>query len=1008
MACCLTIGGGIPCFGNRAIAQLKPISDNTLGTRVTPSGPSVYQIKGGVTRGANLFHSFQEFNVDNGQAVYFTNPAGIANILARVTGKNPSNILGTLGVQGGNANLFLMNPNGIIFGQNASLDVKGSFVATTANAIKLGDTGIFSASEPASSNLLSVQPSALFFNALSSQAIVSYANALGFSTNTNQYTLGLQVPDGQSLLLVGGNVSVDGGILQASGGRIELGGVAGAGTVGLSVDGNKLGLSFPQGVGRADVSLTRAFVDVTGSNGGDIAINARNLNILEGSLLSTGIRSGLDSVASQGGNITLNATGAVTIANSGINSLLYGAVDNGGDIRIQAESLSLTNGSKLEADTYGQANAGSISVQVEDAVLLANSGIYSTVGTGATGNGGNIRIQAGSLSLYGDPSLPNDTPLRAELRADTLGQGNAGSISVQVSGSLSLIGNSGIYSIVEPGGVGNGGNLDIQTGLLSLYGDPSLTHSAQLATGIAGLDNSGSPAGQGKGGDIRIQAESVSLAENALLSSETAGQGNAGSISVQAKDTVSVSNSFILSGLRPGAVGNGSDIHIHAKSVSLTDGGVLSASTGLGTQGNAGNIQIDTSDSVNISGVLAGRGASGGVFTTTENTAMGRAGNITVNTGALRISDGAVLSARTRSHFDGGNITVNVNTLEAIKGGQLFTTASSSGRAGNIAVNAANSVTLSGSDPTYPDRFAQYPDNVDTDGPASGLFARTEGAGAAGNLTIATGQLIVRDGAIVTSQSSGQGKAGDVSINVRGTLQANNGTISTSATQSSGGAIDITARDIRLFGDSDIKTNVASGAGNGGNINLTARSIIALGDSDILAYARDGRGGNITLKTPAFFGFRYRPTPRGTDPATLDGNNRVDINASGAVSGVITLPDTTIVQNSLGGLPANVIDTSNLIAKSCIARSSKQRGSFIITGAGGLPTRPDDLESSPFQTYSVPTSMSARADSRNLTPVSSTTPSRSRKQGNPIVEAQGIYRLPNGQLILSRECHRQQ
>lgn len=139
-------------FGtNYAIAQeLKLVPDNTLGTEsstVTEIDSQTYKIEGGATRGVNLFHSFSQFHVGEGQQVYFANPSGIENILSRVTGIDPSKIFGKLGVEG-NANLFLMNPNGIIFGKNASLDVRGSFVATTANAIEFGDRGFFSASNP--------------------------------------------------------------------------------------------------------------------------------------------------------------------------------------------------------------------------------------------------------------------------------------------------------------------------------------------------------------------------------------------------------------------------------------------------------------------------------------------------------------------------------------------------------------------------------------------------------------------------------------------------------------------------------------------------------------------------------------------------------------------------------------------------------------------------------------------------------------------------------------------
>ena len=134
----------------------------------------------------------------------------------------------------------------------------------------------------------------------------------------------------------------------------------------------------------------------------------------------------------------------------------------------------------------------------------------------------------------------------------------------------------------------------------------------------------------------------------------------------------------------------------------------------------------------------------------------------------------------------------------------------------------------------------------------------------------------MQDGAVISSNSTRKGTAGNINITVRDTLQANNGTIRTNSTQTQGGAIAIRASNIRLFGDSDIGSNVASGAGGGGSIDIKADSILAFDDSNILAFARDGRGGDITLDTRAFFGESYSRAPRRTDPATLNGNNRVD------------------------------------------------------------------------------------------------------------------------------------
>jgi filamentous hemagglutinin family protein len=211
------IGGCVAIFGalsggvsDRVNAQIVP--DNTLGAEGSVVTPNVFiqgiqgdRIDGGATRGANLFHSFQEFNVGEGRGAYFANPTAIENILTRVTGNKASNILGRLGVLGG-ANLFLLNPNGIVFGPNASLDIQGSFLATTAERIQLGDTGYFSAAQPQTSSLLSVSPGSLFFSQVANQltAIINQGN----------------LSTGKHLTLRAGNLDLQGQLL--SGGDLTL------------------------------------------------------------------------------------------------------------------------------------------------------------------------------------------------------------------------------------------------------------------------------------------------------------------------------------------------------------------------------------------------------------------------------------------------------------------------------------------------------------------------------------------------------------------------------------------------------------------------------------------------------------------------------------------------------------------------------------------------------------------------------------------------------------------
>lgn len=282
------------CFGKDALAQITPDgSTNSPLITDTINGAPATRINGGVQQGNNLFHSFSQFNINLGQRVYFTDP-GVNNILSRVTGNNPSIIQGLLGVDGA-ANLFLLNPKGIIFGPNSSLDVRGSFVGT-ANALEFGTQGIFSTT-PTAVPLLTVNPSAFLSNQIAAASI------------TNQSTAGLQVPNGKSLLLVGGDVRLECGVLRAPGGRIELGGLTETGRV--QIDGDNLKLTFPDHIGRGDITITNSsIVDVVAGggcgillNGGSISLNNSQLQVQSS---STNGDSGIISLKALGGAISAN------------------------------------------------------------------------------------------------------------------------------------------------------------------------------------------------------------------------------------------------------------------------------------------------------------------------------------------------------------------------------------------------------------------------------------------------------------------------------------------------------------------------------------------------------------------------------------------------------------------------------------------------------------------------------------------------------------------------------
>jgi filamentous hemagglutinin family protein len=825
-------------------AQSIKIDGTTPTTPATCSGTC--NIEGGLQRGSNLFHSFSQFNVEEGARVIFVDP-GVTNILTRVTGNESSNIRGTLGVSGGKANLFLINPNGIIFGENAKLEVGGSFVGTTANAIRFGNQGFFKASA-SEVPLLTVNPSAFFYQTAN--------RPIENKSSVN----GLSVPDGRSLLLVGGDVNLNGGILKAFDGRVELGGLAERGEIGLDVDNNNLRLSFPENTALADVSFSNSIIDVSGNGGGSITLNARNIGISNTTSLGSGIWTKIVSV--QPGDITLNATGAVTVDASTIfNGVFPGGAGNSGKININAGSLSLSNGGQVQAVTYGKGNAGDVNIDVRNgAVTVAgnDSRIDSTVVATAVGNAGSIKILARELYIK-DGGFVN---------TGTFGQGDAGNIFVQVSDLISLqsesVINTGIFSNVSEGAVGNGGEINIKTRSLSLTG------SVQIGASVFGKTQE-NPGSHGSGGNILVNA-----------------------------------------------------------------------------------------DSVTISGASLETGFSSGLLTVTNKGAEGSAGNITVNTRDFRITDGATINAQTRNSSRGGSITINATNFEALNGGQIITTASNSGDAGNINIKATNSIKLSGSDPTFAERSAKFKDDntVQNEGAASGLFAstRADSTGLGGDITIKTGQFNVQDQAQVSVSSKGKGDAGNLDVNAN-IVSLDNQAKLTSETQSGkGGIITLTVRDLLLMrGNSQISTNAgkAGFGGNGGDITITAPNgfILAtpLGNNDITANAFSGSGGKIKITTKGIFGFVTRT---GADIERLDPNgrnpNKIQTSDITAFSQQNPLLDGTVQINSpdvdpskgLAELPVNLVNASQQIAADCNAGGKSSRNSFTVVGRGGVPSNP--------------------------------------------------------------------
>ncbi len=650
-------------------AQNIPVPDTTLpvNSQVEVNNQTS-SVTAGTVAGSNLFHSFAQFSIDQGYRVNFVIPnGGIENILVRVTGNNPSNILGTLSTSGAsNPNLFLINPQGIVFGQNARLQINGSFVATTANAVGFGEQGFFSASNPNNPALLTVNPSAFLFN----QTITS-----GIENNSFSRGEGLKVDEGNSLLLIGGNVTLNKGIITTPGGRVELGGLKGSGTVGLTNDGQELRLNFPNGVEQAKVTLTTgAVVDTASGGGGDIVIHAEELKLLNSSTLRTGIGRGLGSTGAQAGNIELNATGLITVTGSSTiaNSLDTSSVGDGGDILIKAGAVNISLGGEVYTSTFSQGNAGNILIQVDNSINLDLGGIHTNPSPekaglsqpASAGNGGFIDIKANTLGLTNG----------ALIYTTTYNRGSSGSINIDVE-QLTL--NNGSQILSNTLGAGEAGDINIQASESVIIAglNPREGFSSRVAAGsrvVAGSESQNS----GASGDINVTTPNLWVSDGAVLSTLTKSISQAGNIT------------------------------INVDKLMLTNGGQIVASTF--SNGRAGDISVKATDSVIISGSIDENierpsqdndGFNSGLFVGVRGIQLAEAGNISVDTPSLRIYERGTISAETNAD-EGGNINISSQDIRLRNDSQITASAREQGNGGNIAINTNTLVVLDNSNIT--------------------------------------------------------------------------------------------------------------------------------------------------------------------------------------------------------------------------------------------------------------------------------------------------------------------
>ncbi|MGI0493752.1 filamentous hemagglutinin N-terminal domain-containing protein [Alkalinema pantanalense CENA528] len=953
--------------------------DGTLGTQVngSPIAPCTGNctITSGTLRGENLFHSFREFSLPNRDLAGFVTTPAIRNVIVRVTGLGDSfisNINGTIATSNP-ANVFLLNPNGIIFGPRAAVNIGGSFLATTGDRLQFSDGTVLRTNDPSPLLTLSVP-----IGIQMGQAPGDIRSRMRISSAVNsRFT---------DFALIGGNITLESSLIFAPGHQIQLASIGPGGTVDLGLNRDRLNITLPINTVQQNITLNNeSVINVAASQGGGgIQLTGRNI-VLNKSFLISGILRGNDNAAdNQAGNITVNAQENLQL-NQGsaiANEVARGAIGQGGEIVITATNVQALEGSNIATRTAGGGNAGKVQVTANIINLsgISSNDIGSGIGSltldstgnarggdiivtthlltltqGSTvlsstfGNGiaGNVQVTAKTIILDGSsPKNQSPTGIASQVAANVRGQG--GNITVQTD---SLTATNGANISASTFGIGNAGNVTVKANTIVLEGT---TPSGSASSGIFSAVNE---TGIGEGGDIIVQTGTLRMNRGATVSAKTFGIGNAGNVDIIA-DRISVEGvtpdgqfaTSITSEVGRTGKGQGGNVTIAADGLTITQGGTVAAST-FG-QGPAGNVRVKASTIVLDS--TSPDFAGGGIVSVVAPGAIGRGGTIGLETGSLTVTNGATVSTGTAGVGDAGKIEITAETIDL------------------------NGTTANGQSSGIASQVARI------------------GQGQGGDIRIQTKSLNVTNGAGISTSNLSRGQAGNLEITADTIRLINDSEISAGSVSGNGANIVLNAHNLLLLRE---KSNILTSAGtiqaggNGGNITIATPFILGvLGEnSDIRANAFTGNGGNITITTNAIYGLQFQ--------SQLTPFSDITASSQFGLNGTVTLNTLNIDPNrGLVALPTNLADPANKISQDCQPSQQASSSSFVVSGRGGLPLSPEEpLENAVGMAQWVPLPEES-TDRQSATPDRVVLPVLANPV--PIVQAQGWRREPDGTVKL--------
>lgn len=748
----------------------------------------------GVTSGTNLFHSFSVFNVLSGESAVFSGPAAIHNVISRVTGGTSdftglkaSIIDGPVSLTIPYANFYFINPNGVIFYENGSINASGSVYLSTADVVRFNEGEAFYADPTQTSVLSTADPVAFGFLSASPAPIELNGPWLGDPYSPSP------VPPGETFALVGGDIDIRDGAygyaaIIAPGATVSLVSVASSGDVGLA------GLSD----GTVDLSAFTTLGQVRLSGGSFVDVGDPGYFDEDANFLGFANNGASGSIYIRGGQLTLSPAGLL--------AQTFGD-ENGGviDIAVRGDLDAETDPdtgviSVILAGSYGGLGAGAgINLDV-GGTLRVSDGSFVLSESYGSGPAGDIHIRASAIEVQGQ-GLGEFTGISA----DNYGDGAGPSLYITTTGSLNIL--NGGYVGTKNFGPGTGGDLTITADSVLATGTGDLTLS--LSTETVG----------GDAGNLSLNARTVELDNGARISSSTGfkpdyptgGYGNAGALNMTASESIVINGEFsgifsatsamnaIVDG---GDAGNAGALNITTPLL-LLDGGVIDSTT-VG-DGDAGAVGVHVRE-LRLTGGAQIRSFSGGFDEFTDELVVGNgaAGSVSVDaTGSVTASGASAsgrpsgLLAETRGSGVGGNVTVRAWDLTLSDGATISSSSLGSGLAGDVLIELGDSLTLRG-----------------------GSIATQATTADGGNITITAPRLIhLADSRITTSVQSGSGGGGNIFIDPQFVVLQNSQIIA-NAFGGPGGNINIIAG--QLLADPATVISASSALGIDGTVNIEA------------------------------------------------------------------------------------------------------------------------------------------------------------------------------------------